>query len=215
MPISHRAIAVAGSTGLVGSEAVRLAGLDPRFTRVLAPTRREVAFASPRVTGQVIDFEHLDRWEPPFALDTALCALGTTIRRAGSQAAFRRVDHDYPIAFAHRAKRLGVSTFLLVSAVGARADSGVFYNRVKGEVEDAIRAIGFERVVIARPSILLGDRAEVRPAELIGKWVSRFLPIRYRGIPATRVAAALLDRGWEAEPGIHILENAAIHRHRP
>ncbi len=173
------------------------------------------ASAPPKVTGQVIEFERLDRWEPPFGVDTAFCALGTTIRRAGSQAAFRRVDHDYPIAFAKRAKRLGVSTFLLVSAVGARADSRVFYNRVKGEVEDAIRAIGFERVIIARPSVLVGDRAEVRPAELIGIWLGRLLPIRYRGVPATRVAAALLDRGGVGEPGVRILENADIHRHQP
>jgi uncharacterized protein YbjT (DUF2867 family) len=205
---------VAGATGLVGREAVRLAESDPRFARVLALTRREISPASPKAASQLVDFDHVDRWEPPFAVDTAFCALGTTIRRAGSRAAFRLVDHDYPIAFARRVKALGAATFLLVSAVGARAGSRVFYNRVKGEVEDAIRAIGFERVVIARPSILLGDRAEVRPAESIGKWVGRFLPIRYRGIEATGVAAALLDRGCEAGPGIHILENADIHRHQ-
>jgi uncharacterized protein YbjT (DUF2867 family) len=129
------------------------------------------------------------------------------MRQAGSAAAFRRVDFEYPVALARAAQSRGTRHFLLVTALGAEPASRVFYNRVKGEVEAAITALGFRSVTIARPSLLLGHRAEPRLAEQLGKVLGLFAPPRWRPVPAARVARALVDAAKRDLPGVHILEN--------
>jgi uncharacterized protein YbjT (DUF2867 family) len=187
-----RVALVAGATGLVGREIVRL--LSQAGTEVRALLRSDYP------VGENVAFH----------VDAAFCALGTTIRKAGSQEAFRRVDYDHPLAVARAARAGGASHFLLVSALGASARSRVFYNRVKGELEDALRGLGYPSLTIARPSILLGERAERRPGEELAKKIGWLAPSRWRPVHATQVAGALVDAARRAKPGIEILENPVL-----
>jgi uncharacterized protein YbjT (DUF2867 family) len=162
------------------------------------------------------DFEKAEENLRGAQLDDAFCALGTTIKQAGSQDAFRKVDHDYILAFARAAKAAGAKRFLLVSAMGASASSSIFYSRVKGETERDIRALGFETLHIFRPGLLLGERAEKRSGEEIGAALTPFLnplmigPLRdYRSIRGEAVAGAM--RGAALSPALE--RGAHIHTH--
>ena len=198
-----RKVALAGATGLVGREL--LAGLlaDPSVTEVHALGRRPLAVQHPRLTSHIVDFTALPDLPP---LDEVYLALGTTIAAAGSQEAFRAVDLDASLAVARAARAAGARRLGLVSAMGADAASRIFYNRVKGELENAVDALGFEALLIARPSLLLGDRAALgqppRPGEkigeLLGSWLRPITPRTYRPIAAAAVARALLARLPEA-----------------
>jgi uncharacterized protein YbjT (DUF2867 family) len=155
-----------------------------------------------------VDIARLEEESLPAAED-AFCCLGTTIKKAGSQEAFRAVDHDAVLAFARAAKRAGVRRFLVVTALGADARSSVFYNRVKGEAEQALQALGFESLVILRPSLLLGDRAESRPGERAAIVASRVLgpllrPFGSRPIEARTVARAMTALAQAAPQGVRV-----------
>jgi uncharacterized protein YbjT (DUF2867 family) len=211
--VKHRVV-VAGATGLVGGECVRAMLADPAF-EVVALVRRAGALpAAPRLRLAVVDFERLaDTAGPTLEGAHALvCALGTTIRAAGSRAAFSRVDHDYPVELARLGRAAGVAHFGLVSAVGADASSKVFYNRVKGEVERDVRALGYPSLAIVRPSLLLGQRVEFRPVEALMGFSGVFAPDAWRPVRAEAVAAALVHRAAERRPGLEIVENASLRR---
>jgi uncharacterized protein YbjT (DUF2867 family) len=187
---------IAGASGLVGSKLLPLLLADPAVTAVASLGRRPVEFAHPKLAQRTVDFAAPDVAGLP-APDVALCALGTTINKAGSAEAFRAVDHGAVMAFAKAAKSAGARRFVVVTALGADAKSMVLYNRVKGEVEADLRALGFDSLAIARPSLLLGDRAESRPGERVAVVVSRVLggllrPFESRPIEAEVVAKALL-----------------------
>ncbi len=170
--MSERAVAVvAGATGLVGQALVRQLAADGAWREVRALTRRDLppGLAGPGVVPVQVDYSRLEPPPPWAAAEHVFCALGTTMRQAGSREAFRRVDFDYPVALARATLARGARHFLLVSAVGASPDSRFFYNRVKGEVEAAIAALGFRSVTIARPSLLLGDRGTFRLGRAGGK----------------------------------------------
>jgi uncharacterized protein YbjT (DUF2867 family) len=187
---------IAGATGLVGRACLRR--LLDRYDSVTALVRRPLKLTHPKLIERQIDFDRIGTIEiPPGA--HAYCALGTTIKVAGSEDAFRRVDFEYPRMFAERAAAAGQARFMLVSSVGASAQSGTFYLRVKGELEDAVRAMRIQEVHIFRPSVLLGDRAEKRPGERIGIAIASGLSFlmrgslrKYRPIPAATVAAAMV-----------------------
>lgn len=192
-----RRVLLAGASGLVGGELLRGLLADDTVAAVHVLARRPLASTHPKLQAQVVDFAAL----PPLpALDEAYLALGTTIKAAGSQQAFRAVDFDASLAVASAARAAGARRLGLVSAMGADAASRVFYNRVKGELEEAVRALGFEALVIARPSLLLGDRGAlgqpVRTGEHLGSLLAGVLrpliPARYRPIRALDVARALL-----------------------
>jgi uncharacterized protein YbjT (DUF2867 family) len=165
------------------------------------------------VASQRVDFERLDELVLP-GVDDAFCCLGTTRRAAGSDAAFRRVDFDYVVAFARLAKRAGAQRFLLVSSLGASARSPLLYPRTKGECEAAIEALGFTTVVILRPSFLLGDRAEDRLGESLAIGASRLIgplligPLRrYAPTEATAVAQTLVNAAATARAGVTVIES--------
>jgi uncharacterized protein YbjT (DUF2867 family) len=169
--------------------------------------RPQPASPSPKVHEQVIDFEQIGASSVSLRGDQLFSALGTTIKVAGSQEAFRRVDFDFPLQLATRARTDGVHHFLLVSALGATASSRVFYNRVKGELEDAVAALGFRSLTIARPSLLLGNRAEYRRGEEIGRHFAFLAPRRWKPVDVRQVASALVHAAKEDAPGTRILEN--------
>jgi uncharacterized protein YbjT (DUF2867 family) len=205
---------VAGATGLVGRELVRQLAADHTWREVRALVRRPLPqeLALPVVVSIQVDYTRLD--PPPLwaAADHVFCALGTTMRQAGSTAAFRQVDFEYPVTLARAALSRGTRHFLLVSAVGAERASRFFYNRVKGEVEAAIAALGFRSVTIARPSLLLGPRMERRWGEQLGRIVGVLAPSSWRPVEAARVARALVQAAKQDAPGIHILENRDLRR---
>jgi uncharacterized protein YbjT (DUF2867 family) len=205
-------VAILGATGLVGSECVRQFAKAGNFERVVVLARRPVPLLAglARVETHVVDHERLDDAGEYFRVSHIVCALGTTIRKAGSQERFRRVDHDYPVAAARVGLREGARHFLLVSALGANPRSRIFYNRVKGEVENAIRAMPYRSVTVVRPSLLLGDRSEVRIGESIGKMFAWMTPRRYKPVHARDVAAALVRAATEDAPGVRIIESADI-----
>lgn len=192
-----RSVLVAGGSGLVGRELLQLLLADPSVTAVHAIGRRELPLHHPRLVQHRVDFTGLPALPH---VDEAFVALGTTIKVAGSQAAFRAVDFDAVVAVAKAARAAGATRLGVVSAMGANPRSRVFYNRVKGEMEQALAASGFETLVIARPSLLVGNRAALgqplRSGEEIGvkvsRWLAPLIPANYRPIAAAAVARALV-----------------------
>ena len=211
-----RLVLVAGATGLVGGETVAGLAADPDVAEVRALVRRRLngEARSPKVRELVADFDALDAHPEWFRVDQVVCALGTTIRKAGSREAFRRVDYDYPFAVARLAHAQGARHFLLVGAASADSRSRIFYSRVKGELEDAVRAVGFAALTIARPSVLLGPRDERRVGELVMKRVAYLFPAAWKPVHARQVAAALVRAARAGKPGVEILDNAALRRER-
>ena len=205
---------LAGATGLIGRELA--AGWDSPGTLHLL-VRRAVPAPGPHTAVHVVDFAALPALPPA---RVAYCALGTTIKVAGSREAFRAVDFDAVLAFAQAARVAGVQRFGVVSALGADAQSGSFYNRVKGEMEAALSALGFATLVIARPSLLAGDRASLgQPTRLAERLslallrpVGGLLPLAWRPIQATVVARALRRAMAQARRGTTILESADLQR---
>lgn len=205
---------MAGSTGLVGRAVVERLLRTPEVRAVHALVRRAWPDA-PRGEGlvvQQVDFSRLDAASDALAVDAIVCALGTTMRTAGSQAAFRVVDHDYPVALAAAGRSAGAVHYLLVSGAAADVGSRLFYSRVKGETEAAVRAVGYPSVTIVRPSLLLGPRSERRLGESIGKVLGVFWPPRWRPVHATQVASALVDALLRRAPGHEVLENPTLRR---
>ncbi len=194
-----RIVALAGATGLVGREILQGLLADASIAAIHVLGRRPMDAGSPKVTSHVVDFRALPTLP---RLDAVYLALGTTIKVAGSEAAFRALDYDANLAVATAALAAGAKRAGLVSAMGASAKSGVFYNRAKGELEDALRALPFEGLVIVRPSFLAGNREAlgqpVRRGEGIALAASRLLgpliPRNYRSVPAAAVANTLLTR---------------------
>jgi len=195
--ISPKGALLAGASGLVGDLCLARLLDHPAYDRVTVLSRRPIARAHAKLRVELVNFDDLQPLGECY--DDIFCCLGTTIKKAGSQAAFRRVDHDYPLALARLGKAAGARQFLLVSALGADAQSSVFYSRIKGETESDIAAIGLAKVIFMRPSILLGERNEQRTGEragvLVGQLIAPLLigPLRkFRPIHADDVAAAML-----------------------
>lgn len=210
MHLTPQHILIAGATGLTGEHLLDRLLSEPTVSRVLAPTRRPLA-AHPHLENPVGDLESL---LPTLAgeVDTAFCCLGSTIKQAGSQEAFRAVDHDLVLAFARRARELGARHLVVISALGANPQSSVFYNRVKGETEEALKAMGWPQLTIARPSLLLGTRHDFRLGERLAAPLLRWLPGKYRGIDACALARALWRLALEEQDGIRVIESSDLRR---
>lgn len=215
MATGDRSVLVAGASGLVGRQVLAHLARDQRFSRYVVLTRRPLTLHSdPRLELHVVDFRTVDRFAAGFPVDAVICALGTTIRKAGSKEAFRQVDLEYPLRLAELAAANRSDRFLLVSSLGANPRSRVFYSRIKGEVEAAIAETGVHGFTILRPSLLLGPRTEFRPGEAVAKLFLPLMPRKYRGISADAVARVLVERA--ALPGSsgppEILESDRIRK---
>jgi uncharacterized protein YbjT (DUF2867 family) len=211
---------IAGAAGLVGSRCLARLLDDPAYERVLALVRRPLPQTDRKLAQHIVDFDRLGAAGTEFpAADDVFCCLGTTMKRAGSEAAFRQVDFTYVVSLAGLALGRGAKQFLLVSSLGANPNSRVFYSRVKGETEAAVTALPFEGRQIFRPSILLGERAEHRAGERAGIVVMRGLsfalqgPLRnYRPIGADTVARAMVKVAHTAPRGVNVFESSEIER---
>ena len=217
--MTARTIALFGATGLVGRECLTFMLDRPEFSRIVVLVRRPVRFdlAPPhqqKLAVHVVDFDRLASYASLVAVDQILCALGTTIRKAGSQEAFRTVDFAYPAEIARLGFERGAHHFLLVSALGANARSSVFYNRVKGELEDAVLALPYRAHTIVRPSLLIGERKEVRLGEKIGEKLAFLAPRKYKPVPARDVARSLVNAAAADRSGVSLIESQQIERVR-
>lgn len=190
-----------GATGLVGGHCLQRLLDSPVYKRVIAVSRRPVPLKHRRLVRLETPFDHLDTALDGVAADDAFCCMGTTIRQAGTKAEFHKVDYGYSLEFAHRMLANGAQHLLLVSALGANARSPLFYNRVKGLLEQEVRELGFPRLSIFRPSLLVGDRVEHRPGEALGMRFSAIIAPFLRGplrsihpINGSDVAAAMVAR---------------------
>jgi len=213
-----RTALLAGATGLVGRALLSLLLASERYCDVHVLLRRAPPDieASAKLKIHQVDFARLPAVLP--AVDDVFIALGTTIKIAGSEAAFRQVDFDFVVNVARAAKAAGATRLAVVSAIGADPTSRIFYNRVKGEMELAVMQIGYESVVVAQPSLLLGDRVVLgQPPRSAEIWAARLaaplgwiMPRRVRPIPAHAVASALVAAMLDAKPGVRVLKSGAM-----
>ncbi|HEY9046669.1 MAG TPA: NAD-dependent epimerase/dehydratase family protein [Ohtaekwangia sp.] len=201
---------IAGSTGLIGSQLLQLLLNSDRYSEVVALTRQDLP-EHPKLKQLKIDFAKLGESLDQFKADDVFCCLGTTMAKAGSKENFYQVDFYYPLLLAKSTIQRGAKQFLLVSALGASRSASVYYNQVKGEIEEAVSTTGFETVHIFRPSLLLGPRTEHRTGEDAAKVVYKIfgflIPKKYKAIQSSKVAKAMLQLASLEKPGIHIHES--------
>ncbi len=219
--MGSRSCLILGATGLVGGHVLRFVLDDPAYAKVVVLVRRSLGIDSAKLVEVVTDFDRPETYRASVAfraVDDVFSCLGTTIKKAGSQEAFRKVDFEYPVAVARAASAAGARQYLIVTAVGADSTSRVFYNRAKGEVEDALRAIAFpDGLKMFHPSLLLGDRDESRPAERAASVVMKatsglFVGAlkRYRAIDASHVARAMWKAARTEPAGTRVYEGASL-----
>ena len=209
-----RTAVIAGATGLVGGELLQMLLQHAAYSQVIALTRREFSVDHPKLRKVVTDLHDIPAALSGFAVDDVFCCLGTTMAKAGSKEKFYEVDFVFPLALAKATRGLGATQYLVVSALGANKESSIYYNKVKGEVEQAVRGVGFETLHIFRPSLLLGTRKESRPGEDAAKILFRIIggiiPGKYKGNEARAVAGAMLSD----KKGVHIHESKEIQEER-
>ncbi len=210
MYLTPQRILLAGATGLTGEHLLDRLLNEPTVECVLAPTRKPLA-EHPRLDNPIGPLRTL---LPQLNgdIDTAFCCLGSTLKEAGSQEAFRAIDHDLVLAFAERARELGARHLLVISSLGANPQSNLFYCRTKGEMEEALQAQDWPQLTIARPSQLLGPRMEIRPLERMTAPLSQLLPGKYRGIAACTLARALWRLALEDNDGVRIVESDELRK---
>jgi uncharacterized protein YbjT (DUF2867 family) len=208
---------LAGATGLVGGLLLKTLLEAPDYSRVYALTRRLLGKEHPRLANRVVTFDRMAEQIKGLIAQDAYCCIGTTIAEAGSQEAFRAADVDAVLLFARAARAAQASRFIVVSSVGAKSSSTKFYLRTKGEMEEAVTDLGFTSVDILQPSLLLGARQGLRPAELAGRILSPLVnPFltgareAYRAIPAETVAKAMLGASRRGARGTYRYTHAAI-----
>lgn len=195
-----------GAAGLVGRHVLQLALADARVEGVIAPSRRALP-PHAKLLAPIVDFDRLPEDAPWWRADAVICTLGSTMAKAGSREAFRRVDHGYPLQVARLARQSGTAAYVLNSASGADPSSRFFYNRVKGELERDLAGLGFASLTHVRPGLIGGQRDEHRLAESLGIWgltlLAPLLPPRWRVNPAQRIGTVLLECAIGAAPGVH------------
>lgn len=211
--ISSKTILLAGTTGLVGRFVLQMALDDPRVGRVIAPTRTPLA-GHPKLKNPIVHYDYLSPKEEWWTCDAVICTLGTTIKAARSKANFYRIDHDYPLLVAKLAQAHGAQTYVLNSAMGANARSWIFYNKVKGKLENDLAELNFRSLTFVRPGLIGGEREEFRMGERIGLYIldmlGPFLPASIRISPVEHIAQALLEAALVAENGINSVNSAQL-----
>ena len=207
---------IAGSTGLIGSQLLQLLLDSDRYSHVIALTRQDLPLQHSKLTQLKIDFSKLGESLDDFAADDIYCCLGTTMAKAGTKENFYQVDFYYPLLLAKSGKQRGAKQYMLVSALGADKNSSIYYNQVKGEIEEAVTKEHFEATHIFRPSLLLGDRSEQRTGEdaarIFYKIFGFLIPKKYKAINSANVARAMLHFASQEQKGIHIHESKDLQQ---
>lgn len=206
-------VLVAGSTGLVGSHIINLLAGVPSVSRIRALMRKPPLSPLPnpdKTVACIADASTIHVNSEWLAVDAVFCAIGTTMKIAGTREVFRQVDFDYPLQIAKLALQRNCKHFLLVSALGANAGSLIFYNKVKGELEQAIINLDFESTTIVRPSLLIGNRNDLRTGEKFMTPIMNIAPKRFRAVEAKQVAQALVTSYLNGGKGLQIIENKEL-----
>lgn len=208
-----RTALVAGSTGLIGGQLLSLILEDPYYDKVIALSRKPLSQTHAKLQNILVEVDQLNQNKDLKAEDV-FCCLGTTIKQAKTKEAFRKVDFDYPLELAKILKANGAKQFLLVSALGSNKNSGIFYNRVKGEVEEAIAAVGYDSFHIFKPSLLVGPRKEQRSGEDAAKVFYKIfgflIPKKYKEIESIKVARAMIALAKTEKQGLQIHESDVL-----
>lgn len=217
--MTHKKTAlIAGSTGLVGRELLLLLLEDHSYEKVIALVRKKNDYHHHKLEQVETDFNEPEKLRSWFKnVDDVFCCLGSTMKKAGSKEAFRKVDFEYPVALAQLAEKEGCSGFYCISAMGADPKSRVFYNKVKGQLEEKISKLKIPSLVFFRPSLLLGYREEVRTGERIAIAVFQALAFIFwgplknmKGIPAAKVATAMINSARHKKQGVHIILSGSM-----
>ena len=203
---------LAGASGLVGGECLQRLVASAAYERVVVVTRRDLGERArhPKVRQVITSFDRLADAGSKLRADHVFCTLGTTIAKAGSKAKFREVDFEYPQLLARLLRGAGATHFSIVSALGASRTSPFFYSRVKGEVEQVLRGMGWPSLAIFRPSVIAGERGESRPLERVSEHLLRFAPATWRPVAATDIAAAMVAVALASPPGVTVVESRDI-----
>lgn len=206
-----------GATGLIGNQLLTKLLHSPFYSRVIVLTRRSLEVRNTKLTEVIFDFDRPDASQ--VTADDIFCCLGTTIKKAGSREAFKKVDFEYPLKVAKLAKLNGASKYIIITAMGADPKSGIFYNRVKGEIESELKRLNFDSLHILQPSLLLGDRKESRTGEKVGEMLMAvFRPImlgplkKYRAIESERVANAMLAFAKMPDKGVFLHDSGELQK---
>jgi uncharacterized protein YbjT (DUF2867 family) len=210
---------VVGATGLVGSELVKLLLEAPEYEKIIVWVRSSTNIINAKLQEVIIDFNNIESYEFDEKIQHVFCCLGTTIKKAKTKEAFKKVDLEYPIFLAKKAKARKVSQFLLISSMGADENSRFFYSKVKGQLEGELIKMGLKSLKIFRPSLLLGERKEFRFGEKIAAVISQGLPFifdgglrKYRPIYGETVAKAMYKTAVEERPGTQIFSSEEIQQ---
>ena len=208
---------IIGSTGLIGSELLKILLESSEYAQVVTFVKRDTGIQNPKLTQHIIDFDKPETYKELVVGDDLFCTIGTTIKTAGSKEAFRKVDFEYPRQFAAFALQNKVKQFLIISSLSADANSGNFYLKTKGEIQDFLKDSNFESVSVLQPSLLLGDRKEFRLGEKIGAFFMKTLSFmflgnlkKYKAIEAKTVAKAMLAIAQQNNSGFKIYESDVI-----
>jgi uncharacterized protein YbjT (DUF2867 family) len=212
-----KSVLLVGATGLVGGELLSVLLNHSGYETVKVFVRKRLKFNHPKLEQIIVDFDNLHQYKEHFDVHDVYCCLGTTIKKARSQSAFRKVDYDYPVELAQLAEESAVERFLIITAMGSDKSSKVFYNRVKGEVEEKLKHSAIRAIHIFRPSLLLGERDEFRLGEKVAIILSPILSLamvgglrKYKPIHAKNVAKAMYLAGQSQRTGISIYSSDEI-----
>lgn len=207
---------VAGSTGLIGRYLLDTLLASNRYDVVKAITRSDLPISHPKLQVIRAEFNTLESQRDQLKADDVFCCLGTTMAKVKSKDKFREVDYSYPLALAKLTSEIGAKQFMIVSALGADPKSSIFYNKVKGEAEEAVSKIRFHAVHIFRPSLLLGDRNESRPGEEAAKIFYKIfwfiLPDKYKAIEGEKVARAMAHFAAQDQQGVFVHESRDLQQ---
>lgn len=208
---------VVGATGLVGSNLVSILVESPEYEKVIVWVRNPTGIKNKKFEEKLIDFEKIESYPLDEKVNHVFCCLGTTIKKAKTKEAFTKVDLEYPLALARKAKEMGVSQFLVITAMGASDGSRIFYNKVKGQLEVELKKLGLKGLKIFRPSLLLGERNEVRFGEKAAETISKAVPflftgpfMKYKPIEGKLVANAMSIVAGVEKPGVEVFDSEEI-----
>lgn len=205
---------ILGASGLTGKELIGLLHKDKRYSRIILLVRKELNINLPKTEQLLFDFDNLI--PDNFTADEMYCCLGTTIKKAGSKEEFEKVDYDYVSKIAGIAHINGIKSFAVVSSMGANINSKIFYSKVKGKMEEAVKRIGFEKCCIVRPSLILGKRSEFRFGEAFAKIFmlsfSFLIPHKYKAVSAKKIAMSMINTLNDKNKGLTVLESDQIYK---
>ncbi|WP_026672260.1 NAD(P)H-binding protein [Alkalihalobacterium bogoriense] len=212
---------IVGATGLIGNELLLYMIDQEVYEQITVFVRRPLQIKNKKIKEVVIDFDKLEHYSSFFAVDDVYCCLGTTIKKAKSKQQMEKVDVDYPVKIAELAKQKGATQFIVISAIGADSSSAVFYSRLKGTLEEKVLSVHFNRLLIFRPSLLLGDRKEFRLGEATAAFLAPVFSIfcmgklkKYKPVEARMVAVSMFQEAQKKEHGTFIYEWDEIVRYQ-